>query len=120
MNGVCYGNNIFPVQDGKINDGVLDFILYKSISRLKFSGQFNEYSIGNLEKLGDLITKCEAKEITLTQKSKKSHIMVDGEVVEVPKNSTVSVKVLPAALKFIVPKNVHPLRGKLGGVSIAD
>ena len=120
MNGVCYGGDIFPIQNGKVNDGLLDFVLYKSISLPKFSRDFKNYRFGSLEKLGDQIVSGTARELVVQQKSKKPRIMVDGEVFSVPNDAPITVKMIPAALKFVVPKGTQLLRGKLGGVTIAD
>lgn len=120
MNGVCYGGSVFPIQNGKINDGLLDFVLYRSISLHKFAGDFKNYSFGSLEKLGKQVTSGTAKELVVKQKTKKPRIMVDGEVFNVPNDAPVTVRVIPAALKFVVPKGTQLLRGKLGGVTFAD
>lgn len=102
-NGKYYGGGYKGAPEAKPDDGLLDVILIKKISRLKFAKIVNIYKNGehlNSEKFKDILVYKRCKKFTV-QTNSRTVITFDGECSKV---KSASLKVIPSAIKFIVPQ----------------
>ncbi len=97
-NGRYYGGGFFPAPDAQINDGLLDFILIKSVSRFKILKLIDFYRTGTHIGL-DIVEALRGKRITIESK-KPLCLNIDGEVKTVDK---IDIEILPSKIKLIKP-----------------
>jgi diacylglycerol kinase family enzyme len=99
MNGQYYGGGFHPSLQGKPDDGLFEFIGARGISRLKISKLVKHYKHGEHEKLGDVIITQTCTEAVI--KSKVPFVFnYDGEV---SKTNDLTIKIVPKAIRFILP-----------------
>ena len=100
-NASYYGGGFHPVPEALINDGLLDVLLVKKISRLKAASVIKVYKEGNHAALPDIIKKITATEITI-QSEREIPINYDGEII---KASSVSFKLSQNKIRFVIPSS---------------
>lgn len=108
-NAMDYGGGYRAAPMAKLDDGVLDVILVKKISRLNVASIIGKYKKGRhyedgkiIEKLAKVIEYYPAKEVTITPKGTQPFILnVDGECGPAKR---LYAKVMPSAAKFVLPK----------------
>lgn len=102
-NGPFYGGGYEGAPKAKLDDGLLDIVLIKKVSRMKFAKLVGVYKSGKHledERFKDVLTYIRCKKIDI--KAKHSTVIAfDGEC---SKADSVSLEIMPAAIKFIVPK----------------
>lgn len=105
-NGRYYGGGFFPAPNAQLNDGLLDFILIKGVSRLKILNLIDLYRKGKHIGL-DIVQELKGKKMTVECKKPLS-LNIDGEVKTVDK---IDIEVLPSKIKLIKPcHQAHDLR----------
>lgn len=103
-NGSYYGGGYFAAPKAKINDGLMDFCMMKSIPRLKIAKILGIYKKGqHLEKAADLITYKQIKKVHITA-DKEFTLAIDGEILS---SKDVCLEIIPSALKLLVPKGIE-------------
>ncbi len=103
-NGRVYGGGFCPVPTSRIDDGRLDVLLVKKVTRLQAGWLIGKYKKGKYAQLGDYITYVGAREIKIFSKDNADMcINLDGETVE---SSHISLRVEPKRLNFILPRGV--------------
>ena len=103
-NGRCYGSSFVPVPDADPQDGLLDILLVRDISRLKAASVLGHYKKGFYRDLPHVITHHKAREMTvLSVGEKPMTINLDGEI-----EQTLRIKLRVARYKmhFAVPRGV--------------
>lgn len=107
-NGQTYGGGYRAAPMAKLNDGVLDIILVKKMSRLRIAQIIGKYKKGQHFKNGavipafrDIMEYHRGGNITITPTGKEPFILnVDGECGPAPR---LYAKVLPLAGRFVLP-----------------
>ena len=114
-NGSYYGGGFHPVPEARPDDGVLDFLLVKGVSRLTFLKVVGAYAKGRYADYPDLITHLRADEMTI-ESEKELVVNVDGEALHA---KTVRLKLLPGAVNFLVPANMEYFRAEDQDIALA-
>lgn len=101
-NGFCYGGGFHCAPLAKIDDGLIDFVIVKKISRFKAAGFMKSFKKGehlNNPKLKPYVIYLQGKKAVF-ETDKPVAYSVDGEVF---RKSHVEITMLPKALKFVGP-----------------
>lgn len=104
-NGKVYGGGYIGAPKAVVNDGKLDVISVKKISRLKILNVLNKYKAGkhlddpSLKGIIDF-TRAENVKITLAA---PASVEFDGECVEI---DTLNINIIKNALRFSIPKGL--------------
>lgn len=101
-NGYCYGGGFYCAPLAEIDDGYIDLCFIKKVSRFKAAGLMKVYKTGKHlddEKLAPLLIYKKCKQIIL-ESNKPIAYAIDGEIFRKDKYV---VKIVPKALKFVVP-----------------
>lgn len=102
-NGVCYGGGYYCAPRAKVDDGLLDFCLVKSLSRLTFIGLIDKYKKGlHLEdpKIQKYIQFSNAKMVEIESNHDILYCM-DGEVARAKK---IHIEIVPKSIYFVIPR----------------
>lgn len=104
-NGQYYGGGYHGAPQAVENDGVLDFVLVKKISRLKIADFLSKYKKGDYADL----ECCEHLRGTsmVVETAKPTFCNVDGECTC---SKRMSFSIIPAAFRFVIPKAVAAAR----------
>lgn len=101
-NGNYYGGGFHPVPEARTDDGMLDILIVKGVSRLTFVKVVGAYSKGRYAEQPDLITHVKTSTIEI-EAEKELVVNVDGEAIYGKK---ISMKVIPGGVNFITPANM--------------
>ncbi len=101
-NGSFYGGGFHPVPEARPDDGILDFLIVKGVSRLAFVRLVGAYAKGQYASMPKVITHVRGDSIEIESETELA-VNVDGEAIHA---KTVSMKLLPGAVRFIVPKDM--------------
>jgi len=99
-NAICYGGGFYCAPKAKVDDGLLDVVLVKKVSHLKFLRFIKHFKNGtHLEepKLKDTIIYKQGKVVRIITPKIVSYA-IDGEMC---KTSDITIRVVPKAIKFI-------------------
>ena len=112
-NGRFYGGGFNPVRTAQPDDGVLDFLVVKKVSRLKAAKFLGKYARGEYELLPDLITYFQGKKI-LIEAGCELCINIDGEILH---TASATMRLVPRGVNFLFPKGTEffDLRDKKNG-----
>ena len=98
-NGSYYGGGFHPVPEARTDDGLLDILIVKGLSRLGFLRAVGAYAKGEYASVPDKITHIRAQSVEIDCE-KKMVVNVDGEAIYGKK---IRMKVIPGGVNFIVP-----------------
>lgn len=104
-NGKCYGGGYYCAPEASIDDGLFDVLLVKKITRFQLLKFIKKYKLGihlNDSKLRKLLIYKKAKEVVIKAVNDLIYCM-DGEIARAKE---VVIKILPKAIKFVIPKNI--------------
>ena len=101
-NGSFYGGGFHPVPEARPDDGLLDFLIVKGVSRVAFVKLIGAYSKGRYADMPKIITHVRGDSIRI-ESEKELAVNVDGEVL---RDKTVSIRIVPGGLRFIVPRDM--------------
>lgn len=101
-NARWYGGGFHPVPDAQPDDGVMDVLLVKKISRLKAASVIGKYKAGKYRELNDIVTHYPCKKVTI-RCDKPSEINLDGELLM---ETEASFEIVPKAIRFFYPKGL--------------
>ena len=102
-NSICYGGGYYCAPNAKINDGLLDIVFIKKVNLIQFAKLISGYKSGeyvNDRRYDPFILAQHAKEIIIDS-DRELYCAVDGEIY---KNTHFEVKIVPQAIKFVVPQ----------------
>ncbi len=112
-NGKTYGSGVLASKFSKVNDGIIETVIVKKISKLKIASVISDYKSGahlasetNVrEDLQDIIMykKCKKIEIENTD-NKKNIVNIDGEALFM---DNINISVLNSAANFVLPLKVY-------------
>lgn len=101
-NAICYGGGFYCAPLAKVNDGLLDVVAIKKMSRLKFIKFIKYYKNGTHlaePRLQDYIVVTQGKTVTIESRELLNYA-IDGEMGQAKK---MSLTVVPQAIKFVIP-----------------
>lgn len=101
-NGRWYGGGFHAVPDAELDDGMLDVLLVKKVSRLGVARLVRRYQQGQYRQMPEVITHFRCKRLAVMC-DKPSSINLDGEL-RMGKN--VTFEVVPKAVRFLYPRGL--------------
>lgn len=104
-NSICYGGGFYCTPYAKVDDGLIDVVVVKKISRLKFINLIKYYKNGthlNNPKLAPYIIFKQGKKVEI-ESNKDLYYSIDGEV---SSSKKINIEIVPNAIKFVVPANL--------------
>lgn len=102
-NGQFYGGGFNPVPDARPDDGMLDVLMIRPVSRLTVAKVVGKYKNGEYKKLPEYITHYRVKELTIRTPG-ESVISVDGESLW---KQEATFAIAPHQVRFFYPKSVR-------------
>ena len=108
-NGRYYGGGYMPVPEAEPDDGYIDCLIVKKVSRLKLAQLIGKYAKGLYSDMPDVITKVTAKRIEI-ELDREDSVNLDGELI---KAKNIVFEVPEEKLNFFFPKGtsyVHKSR----------
>lgn len=100
-NGRYYGGGFNPVPEAEPDDGLMDVLIVKKVSRLIFIMLIGKYAKGRYSELSSYIDHYRCTEIAFESEDELA-VNVDGEAVF---SSTPTFRMEPGAINFIFPEN---------------
>lgn len=100
-NGSWYGGSYHPMPGADIQDGLLDVLIVKHVSRLTVARVISAYQKGKFADYPQLITHCRTQAMKLTMPQEEP-VNLDGELLTCRE---VEIELLPGALKFFAPQS---------------
>ena len=101
-NGRFYGGGFNPVPEALPDDGILEYLIVKGVSRMRVAKVVGKYAKGRFRELADIITHVRGKSMEI-EGDKDLVINLDGETIRAKK---ISFKAIPGGLNFILPIGV--------------
>ena len=103
-NGRYYGGGFNPCPEAMPDDGLLDIFVVKRVNLLTFAALIGKYAKGQADRLPKrLITHLRGTDLEI-RFLEENVINVDGEAIY---SDTVHMRLLPGALKLLVPRGMH-------------
>lgn len=124
-NGTCYGGAFNPVPSARVDDGVMDLLVVKPVSRMVFALVVSSYAKGEFRRYPEYITHLRAREMEI-ECPNEIVVNVDGEALY---TNSVRFELIPGGVNFIFPANMdyfkienqqNEAKTKKWEVSIAD
>ena len=113
-NGSYYGGGFHPVPEARPDDGVLDFLIVKGVSRLSFVKLIGAYSKGKYAEMPQVITHVRGERIEI-ESDAELPVNVDGELIFGRK---VVMQLKRGAVNFLVPKDMAYFRAQRAAVGV--
>ena len=101
-NGRYYGGGFNPVPDAVPDDGVIDFLIVKGVSRLTFARLVGAYANGKYADYPQYITHIRGQRMEI-ESEKEIVVNVDGESLYAKR---VVMEMIPAGINFIFPRQM--------------
>ena len=101
-NGRFYGGGFNPSRDAMMDDGLMDVYIVKQVSLLTFARLIKKYADGHADELPQYITHLQGTDLYI-EFDGEDVINLDGEALYA---DTVSMHLLPKALRLIVPAGI--------------
>ena len=98
-NGTSYGGVFNPMPEARVDDGLLDILVVKGVSRLAFAKLVGRYAKGKFRELSHLCDYIRAQSIRI-EAPEELLVNVDGEAM---RSSALEMSVVPRGLNFIFP-----------------
>ena len=108
-NGRFYGGGFNPVPEAEPDDGLIDFLVVKAVSRLQFFRLVTKYAKGRYAELSKYITHYRCTEAEF-ESDEPIPVNLDGECLFSDKPS---FRIIPGGLNFIFPKNAAFTRERM-------
>ena len=106
-NGRFYGGGFNPIPDSMPDNGKLEFLVVRDVSRLTFIRLVGKYAKGRYRELANLITHLEGDHLEIDSEQELV-VNVDGEALW---SKHVNFDLIPGGVNFLVPANMaffHP------------
>lgn len=101
-NGRYYGGGYNPIPEAEPDDGYMDCLIVKKVSRFNLARLIGKYAAGKYREIPDLIKKVRAKHICI-ELDREDSVNVDGELI---KTKNIVLEVPDEKLNFFFPKGV--------------
>ena len=102
-NGRFYGGGFNPVPDAQLDDGLLDFLIIKGVSRFTFLKLVGGYAKGKYADFPKYINHVRSTSIEIDSQDELV-VNVDGEII---RDKKVCMKVIPGGVNFIFPAGME-------------
>jgi len=103
-NGRYYGGGFNPMPDAEPDDGMLDFLIIKKVSRLAFVKLIGKFKNGRYKELPEEYVTYRRGRALRVESSEKIIINIDGEMQE---GNFADFIVEPSTLSFFYPPDTH-------------
>lgn len=106
-NGRFYGGGFNPIPDSMPDNGKLEFLVVRDVSRLTFIRLVGKYAKGRYRELENLITHLEGDHLEIDSETELV-VNIDGEALW---SKHVNFDLIPGGVNFLVPANMaffHP------------
>ncbi len=113
-NGRWYGGGFYAVPDAEPDDGLLEVLLVKDVSRAQVAKIIGKYKSGKYSELPDIIRHFSCKRVSVRCGS-PNEINLDGELLMAQE---ASFEIVPKAIRFFYPRGLTYARKKPKGNSI--
>ena len=104
-NGRYYGGGFMPVAEARMNDGMLNTLVVRKVSRVQFLRFVGPYSKGLYYTLPQVARCYTAKEITIESQGDDIVTCLDGEIT---RNRTVTLRLSEKKVNFFGPAGCDP------------
>jgi len=104
-NGQFYGSNFHPMPEACPDDGLLDFLVVKGVSRMGCLPLIKKYEAGRWKELPEYIRHFRCREMTLRSKTPMP-VNVDGETLW---REEVTFALAPEKVRFHLPAGARPI-----------
>ena len=101
-NGRYYGGGFNPVRDAVPDDGIMNTLLVKGVSRLKVAELVLKYAKGRYAEVPQYVTRLDGTHIHISL-DRESVVNMDGEALYAKE---IDIRLLPRALNLIAPKDM--------------
>lgn len=98
-NGTFYGGFFNPVPSARPDDGILDILVVKEVSRMTFIRLVGAYAKGNARRFPQYITHLRSDSMTIDS-PEPIVVNLDGEAIY---SDHIELRLLPAAINFVFP-----------------
>jgi diacylglycerol kinase (ATP) len=102
-NGRYYGGMFNPMPTARPDDGLIDFLVVRKVSRLTFARLVGKYARGRWQDMGHLITHLRGADMEI-ESDDELVVNVDGERVY---GKSVHFRLLPGGVNFIFPREME-------------
>jgi len=108
LNGITYGGSFSPFDKACPINAKMKMILYDANSVFAVLKHLNHFRQGRLDQIGPSIVTMEGTELRVqAPEGRNIYFSADGETFEMKEHhNEYTVRVMPAALKFVLPQNV--------------
>ena len=106
-NGRFYGGGFNPITDSRPDNGKLEFLVVRDVSRLQFIRLVGKYAKGRYRELEKFITHLEGDHLEIDSEQDLV-VNIDGEALW---SKHVNFDLIPGGVNFLVPANMaffHP------------
>lgn len=106
-NGRFYGGGFNPIPDSMPDNGKLEFLVVRDVSRLQFIRLVGKYAKGRYRELEQFITHLEGDHLEIDSEN-EIVVNIDGEALY---SKHVNFDLIPGGVNFLVPANMaffHP------------
>ena len=104
-NGRHYGGGSIPVPEARMDDGILNTILVRKISKAAFARMFKIYSAGNYRQVSHAARTVTAREVRICSDLEEIVTCLDGECF---RSHEVIIRLADKRLNFFGPKGCDP------------
>ena len=102
-NGRFYGGGFNPVPEALPDDGIIEFLIVKEVTRLKFIRVVGKYAKGRYKEFSDIITHIRGNSIRI-ESDKDLAVNVDGELIFA---ADITFNLIPGGVNFIFPTGMR-------------
>ncbi len=102
-NGRFYGGGFNPVPEARPDDGMIDFLIVKGVSRLTFAKLVGKYAKGHYADFPQYISHVRSTSMEI-ESEKELVVNVDGEII---RGKKISMKMIPGGVNFIFPAGMQ-------------
>ncbi len=115
-NGRYYGGSFNPVPDAEPDDGLLDVLLVRDVSRATMLRVIGKYKAGHYAQLPELIRHFRCRRVHI-RCDRESEINLDGELMM---SRDVTFEIAPQSIRFFYPRGLtYHAAAEQGGEHIA-
>ena len=103
-NGRYYGGGFNPCPDAMPDDGIMDVYIVKKVNLIQFAALIGKYAAGQADELPRFVTHVRCTDTLEIDFARQDVVNVDGEALYTDR---VRMRMLPKALKLIVPRGMR-------------
>ena len=99
-NGSYYGGGFHPIPEAEPDDGQIDFLIVKPVSRVQFLRLVGKYAKGRYRELAETVERERGQRMELRSKELLA-VNVDGEILW---DRQLHMEICPASVNFVLPR----------------